>query len=133
MCRVALASSRARPSRSSRPCIDQPLQVLVLLDTGREGELRQRGLQLLEPEGAPLGDGERGAHALGRMPPAARHLCRRLEVPLAVGAEARAHLVERRLVPQGREHVVHPAILRAGVVHVIRHDPRHAEPARRWE
>ncbi len=31
-------------------------------------------------------------------------------------------------MPQRREHVVHPAILRAGVVHVIRHDPRHAQP-----
>ena len=106
----------------------QALEILILSHARWQGKRRQRGAQLPQPEGASLGDGARGAHPVRGMAPAARHLCRRLEVPLAVGTEARAHLVEGGLVPQCREHVVHPAILRAGIVHVIRHDPRHAEP-----
>ena len=86
-------------------------------------------MQLVEAERAALGDGERGAHAVEVAAPAPRDLRRPLEVPLAVGAKARAHLVERPLVPQRHEHVVHRTVARARVVHVVGDDPRHVECA----
>ena len=117
-----------RPQSLPKALHGQALEVLVFSHARRQGKLRQRRTQLCQTEGASLGDGDGGADALRGMVPAIRHLGCRLEVPLAVGTEARAHLVEGRLVPQCREHVVHPAIPGAGVVHVVRDDPWHAEP-----
>jgi hypothetical protein len=104
--------------------------VLVRRHARRQREARQRRAQVLEAERAPLGDRERGAEPRVVLPPAPPHLRRALEVPLAARPQAGAHLVERALVPQRREHVVHDAPARGGVVHVVGHHPRHAERAR---
>ena len=86
-------------------------------------------MQFLKAEPAAFGDGERGAHPVEVAAPPPRDLRCALEIPFAVGAQSRAHLVERPLVPQGDEHVVHGAVAGAGVVHVVRHHPRHVECA----
>src|SRR5690606_2014368 len=45
------------------------------------------------------------------------------QVPLAVGTQPRAHVVQRSLVPQCTEDVMHHAPARLGVVHVVRYYP----------
>ena len=108
---------------------DEPREIFVGADAGREWKRRERGMQIVQPERAALGDCERRLHAIGVMTPALRHPRGTLQPPLGVGAQARAHLVERALVAQRREHVVHDAPARASVVDVVGDDPRHVERA----
>ncbi len=122
---------RARASPAFvRALLHEPREIFIGAHRRREGELRQRGLELCHAPRAALGDRERGAHAFGTLLPAARDLRRRLEIPLAVGPRARAHLGERALVAQRAEHIVHHARARIGVVHIVRDHPRDRECAR---
>ncbi len=106
--------------------LHQPFEVLVLAHPLRQREVRQPGLERLQPEGASVGDGHRVRETLFESAPARGELRMALEVPFAVGAEPRAHLVERRAMAQRREHVVRDAAARPGVVHVVGHHPRQA-------
>ncbi len=65
--------------------------------------------------------------------PPERHLLGALQVPLAVGAETGAHRVERLLVAEAREDVVHDAVGGARVVDVVGDDPRDVERARQGD
>ena len=112
------------------PLGDEPLEVLILPDAGGQCEGGQRCLQLVEAKGATVRDVEGRAYAFRRMAPAPRDLGRALEVPFAVRPKARAHLVERQLVPQRGEDIVYHAILCARVMNVVRDDPWDVECAR---
>ena len=104
--------------------LHQTLEVFVLAHALRQREVRQLRLERLEPERAAVGDRERVREPLFPSAPPCRELGVTLEVPLTIGAEARAHLVERRAMAQGGEHVVREATARTGVVHVVGHHPR---------
>ncbi len=112
-----------------RPLLDQPCQILVGGDSRREGERRQRRLELAQPELAPLGDRQRRHDALRRVPPPPQHLLGSLEVPFAVRTQPPTHLIERALVPERAEDVVHGAAgtVRRGVMHIVGDDPWHVE------
>ena len=108
---------------------DEPLEIFVGADAGRERERRERGMEIVQPERAALGDCESCFHTIRMMAPALRHARGTLEAPLGVGAQARAHLVERALVAQRREYIVHDAPRAPSVVDVVGDDPRHVERA----
>ena len=80
--------------------LHQTFEVLVLAHTLRQREVRQLRLERLEPECAALGDRDRCSESLFHARPPRGELRMALEVPLAVGAQARAHLVERRAMAQ---------------------------------
>ncbi|HEX6943005.1 MAG TPA: hypothetical protein VF128_08745 [Gemmatimonadaceae bacterium] len=65
--------------------------------------------------------------------PAAAHLGRAAQVPLAVGAEARAHLVQLAPVADRRQHVVHEPAGRLRVMDVVGHHPGNVERARQGD
>ena len=119
------------PHRSCAPCSTRRARYSSALTPGGRGKAGSVGLELLEAEGAALGDGERGAHAFGRVPRQRRAIC---------AAPLRYHSpLGRRRVPiwssvrswrSAREDVVHHAVARAGVVHVVGDDPRDVERAR---
>ena len=127
--RVVLRGAPPSPALA-RALLDELREVVVLAHAGGERKARQRRLQVGQPEGAALGHRERRAQPFLASLPAPRHLRRALEVPLAVGAEPRAHLVERRAVLQRAEHVVRDPPRGIGVAHVVRDHPRNAERVR---
>ena len=105
-------------------------EIRVFAHTGRERKGRQCGFEIGQPKRTSLGNGERGGEpCLVALPPA-RHLRRPFEIPLAVGAQARAHVVERRPVPQRHQHVVCEPPRGLGVMHIIGDHPRHIQRAR---
>ena len=104
-------------------------EVRVGGDAGRQRERRQHRGQLPHPERAPLGDLPRRGERLGVVTPAMRDPIGVLEVPLAVGAKQGAGQIERGLVAEAREHVVHQAPLRCRVVDVVGDHPRQVERA----
>ncbi len=109
---------------------DEALEIFVGADAGRERECGERRMQIVQAECAALGDGESCFHTIRMMTPALHHPRGTLQPPLGVGAEARAHLVERALVAERGEHVVHDAAGAARVVDVVGDDPRHVQRAR---
>ena len=110
-----------------RPLFDEPGQILVGGDPRRQRKCRHAGLELLQPERAPLGNGERGPHALLGAAPALVDAAHGLECPLRVGAQPRPHGVEGAFMTQRDQHVVHEARVGGGVVHVVGDHPRHAQ------
>jgi hypothetical protein len=88
----------------------------------------ERRLERAEAELALLGERHGRAEARGIVAPALAHGGGILEVPLAVGAEAGAHLIECLAMPQAGQHIVdHPA-RGLGVVDIVGHDPGDAGP-----
>ena len=92
--RVDLSPSLARALR------DEPLEIFVGAHARREREGRERRMQIVQPEGAPLGDCESCFHTIRMMAPALHHARGALQLPLGARAQARAHLVECALVAQ---------------------------------
>src|SRR4051812_9915290 len=93
--------ARCSPSLA-RALLDEPREILVRAHAGGEWERRERRVELVEPEGAPFGDGERRAYAVEVPAPPPRDLRRALEVPLGVRAQTRAHHIKSFIVPQAR-------------------------------
>ena len=110
----------------------QAREILLRADARRQWKRRHGWLELLEPERASLGDGERGLHPFLRATPPLIDERRLLERPLGVGTQARAHGVECALVTQRVQHIVHDALGGGGVVHVVGDHPRYAELGRQW-
>jgi hypothetical protein len=108
---------------------DQPPQVLIGGDTGGKREGGKGGAELLEAEGAALGDLARRADAGEIVPPTAPHLRGALEIPFAVGTESRPHRVESLVVPEAGQDVLDDATCGRRVVHVVRHHPGDAQVA----
>ena len=131
MLQLLVVPRRASPSPPLLgAALDEPREIFVLAHARRQGEVRQARLEVGQPERAPLGDDERLPDAHVVVLPAAAHLRVPLEVPLAVGTQARPHGLERLPVAQRAEHVVREPLRGARVVHVVGHHPRHVEGAR---
>ena len=92
-----------------RALFNKSREIFVGTHTWWQWKARQGRLYLRQPEGTALGYIERGANAFRCVSPASCNLRRTLEVPLAIGTQARAHLVECALVPERCQHVVHHA------------------------
>ena len=107
-----------------RALIDEAREVFIGRNAMRQWERRHGGFELMQPECALLGDGQRGAHALFGPVPSFENQGRCLEGPLGVGAQSRAHLVQRALMAQGTQHVVDDAPLGTRIVHVVGNHPR---------
>ncbi len=114
------------PPALAHPLVDEAGEVLVGPHAGGEGKGGEGRAQVGEAEGAALGDRQGGAEPGLVAAPAPAQLRRPLEIPFAVGAQARPHRVERPFVAQGGEDVVHDAPGGEGVVDVVGDHPRDA-------
>jgi hypothetical protein len=88
----------------------EPAQPGRLGLAGRRREDGEAVAEVGEPEGAALGHRAGGAQPVGAVGEEARHLGRRLQVPLGVGREAAAGAVERGLLAQAGQHVEQRAV-----------------------
>ena len=129
--RVVLGRARAVPAFVGA-LFHETREILLRADAGRQWKRRHGRLELIKSEGAPFGDGERGFHPFFRTAPPLINERWLLERPLGVGAQARAHGVERAFVTQRGEHIVHDALFGGGVVHVVGDHPRHAKLGGEW-
>ena len=82
--------------------------------------------ELVEAEAAGLGDRDRAGDRFGMVAEETRHLRRRLQMPLGVGGEAKARLVDGAMLADAGEHVLQGSPRRIVHVHVVGGDERRA-------
>ena len=129
---LVVARGTSPPPALLRAILHQAREILVLAHPRRQRKAREPRLQCIKAKPTTLGD----AHAFGEslLPPAPPldELRVPFEIPLTIGSELSAHLVERRTVTERSEHVVAEPPLRESVVHVVGHDPRKGERLGEW-
>ena len=82
-----------------RPLVDQPREIFVGGDAGGQREGGHGRLELRQTKRTAFGHGERGLHAVFGALPSLHDQGGRLERPLGVGTQARAHFIECAFVP----------------------------------
>ena len=73
-------------------------------------------------------DLDRAGDGVGPAGEQARHLGGRLQVPLGVGFEPQARLVDRAFLADAGQHVLQRAAVRRVIEHIVGRDDRRAEP-----
>ena len=83
--------------------------------------------QLVEGEGAGVGDLDAAAERIFMAFEQARHLLCRFDVPLGIGFEAQARVVDRAFLADAGEHVLQRAAMRRVIEHATGGDEGNAD------
>ena len=105
---------------------DQRLQVFLQAHAVGRLEPRHRRRQIGESKRTLGGESDGIVDDLRTVTPAPPHHRRRLQIPLAVGTQAGARLIQRHFVAQACEHIVDDAARRRRVVHIVGDHGHHA-------
>ena len=92
--------------------------------------MRKFVAQICQRELQPLAHNARVRNRLGNIAEQRRHLARRPQMPRIVAREQPPRLVERRVMPDRREHVEHLAVFLFRVAHAVGRNHRQAQALR---